>query len=153
MSQVNNGTGAWSISGSGSGAVATGFFGSVTTNDLQLAQFGFAIPSTATITGISVSITRQSADGSNTPTATDNDVTLLKNGVPTGNNEATGAPWPSTAAAVTYGSSSDLWGANWTPDDINNPGFGVQVSANANGGLSGTGISTFAVTITVSYLE
>jgi hypothetical protein len=36
---------------------------------------------------------------------------------------------------VTHGGAADLWGASWTPSDINNSGFGVQVSVtNAGGG-------------------
>jgi hypothetical protein len=86
-------------------------------------NFGFSISATATITGIVLQtpgFTSNVFNGSN-----DTVVMLVKNLVPVGNNH--GKPgYIFAGASMTYGNSSDLWGAAWTPADINNSNFGFE---------------------------
>jgi hypothetical protein len=107
----------------------------VGTHYLWLTGFGFAVPGTATIQGVSVRITRKGTyveDGSGYPEryVTDSVVKLIKAGAVTGISQADGSsPWPSVLTAKDYGSSSYLWGATLTPTDVNASNFGVAISA------------------------
>ena len=106
--------------------------GTVTTEYLAVSNFGFSIPATNTICGISATIYRAntsliSLGGS----IADNSVMLTTAGALTGSDRASGTNWPNTTiTAANYGSSSDLWGTTVLPTDINNPGFGIGISAN-----------------------
>ena len=96
-------------------------------SDTMLAtQFGFNVPSTATITGVLVATTKyQFAGFPFNPTISDVDATLLKAGVTAGNNRPNPSVWPQNVAQpVNYGGSSDMWGTTLTPADVNDPGFG-----------------------------
>lgn len=102
------------------------------TGFLRGTGYGFSIPGTATITGITVIIRRWSGQVSgHTGFCIDNGVFLTKAGTQVGtDHSAIGVFWPAFGPSnQTYGSPSDLWGTTWTPTDINNVGFGAQVSA------------------------
>jgi hypothetical protein len=120
-----------------------------TTANLQATNFGFAVPGTATIYGITIAVNkRQSATNVSTGRVTDLTVQLLKAGVATGNNKAdTVTLWPlnNTAATSTYGGSMDLWGSTWTPADVNGANFGVQIAATHPGLGVGVGNDTVGV--------
>lgn len=96
------------------------------TKDLKATNYGFAIPTNATITGIEVIIDRR-ATGAND--IEDASLRLIKGGTVQGNDKASGTDWPTTMTNATYGSSSDLWGLTLTPSDINANNFGVSLSA------------------------
>ena len=106
--------------------------GTVTTEYLAVSNFGFSIPTTNTICGISATIYRAntsliSLGGS----IADNSVMLTTAGALTGSDRASGTNWPNTTiTAANYGSPSDLWGTTVLPTDINNAGFGIGISAN-----------------------
>ncbi|OGH31288.1 MAG: hypothetical protein A3I54_01035 [Candidatus Levybacteria bacterium RIFCSPLOWO2_02_FULL_41_11] len=121
-------------------------------NYLRATGFGFAIPGTATINGVVVSIERSEA---NTQTATirDSSLRLVKNNVIVGDNKAaTSTNWPTSDAAATYGTTSDLWGTTWTAADINNANFGVVLSVGrTSGGDEQARVDH--ITITVTYTE
>ncbi len=115
------------------------------TNYLKVTNFGFGIPLDATITGITASIERSS----NTLNAThDNSVKLTVSGATTGSDKASASIWPTSDATATYGSSTDLWGATWTPSLINDSTFGIEISAIAD--LAGTAQIDY-VSIQVDY--
>ena len=100
-----------------------------TTHYLQATNFGFAIPTLATIDGITVVIGRYgTTDFGND--VRDNIVRLVQGGTIVGSNYATtGTDWPSTEGTATYGSATDLWGTTWTAAQINAANFGVVLSA------------------------
>ncbi len=104
------------------------------THYLKATNFGFTIPSTATITGITVEIERYE-DANNK--LKDNAVYLLKSGAIVGTNASTGSNWPNSVGVITYGGTTNLWGTTWTPIDINNANFGVVLSAIASGNVNG----------------
>jgi len=142
-------------------ALLTAFTG--TTDYLQLTNFGFNIPVGSTIDGITAVVTKQ-ASGLNltigiftvTGSVTDNIVQLVGPGV-TSINKASGANWPTSPSAATYGSSSDGWGPTvWTTAMVNSPAFGVEISANMIGNtLLGVnlipGAAIDVVTLNVTY--
>lgn len=95
-----------------------------TGTDIQATNFGFAIPPTAIIAAITATVVHGDIGGGGI--LKDHDVTLLKSGVPTGDNNASPIVWGSPPSTVTYG--GDLWGTSWLPADINDPNFGIQIS-------------------------
>jgi len=120
-----------------SAAPLVALLGTVTTEYLQITKFGFSIPNTYTICGVSATISRaNTALVSIGESISDNSLLLVKAGTPTGSNHAAGGAWPfATITAATYGNSTDGWASTWLPSDINNSGFGIALSANINGVL------------------
>lgn len=96
----------------------------VDSNALQVTQFGFSVPTLATVIGVSVSVTRDSTLN----TAFDKIVQLMLNNVLIGVNKADLVTlWPVAPASVAYGGSADVWGAALTPAIVNNTKFGVRI--------------------------
>lgn len=97
-------------------------------NYLKATNFGFSIPGSATITGIVVT----HGDRAVVPgpsSGTDNSIRLVKGGAITGDDKSSGSSWAIDPPEVkTFGSSTDLWGGVWTPDDINSSGFGTVLA-------------------------
>ena len=93
---------------------------------LKATNFGFSIPTGATINGIIVEVQRRAQ----VATITDSEVKIVKsNGSIGTTNKATGTSWPGTEAYASYGSSSDLWDETWAATDINNSNFGMVIAA------------------------
>jgi hypothetical protein len=107
---------------------------------LRASGFGFAIPAGARIDGIVVQIARSTIGDTR-----DDAVALAK-----GTSKAIPGPWfldlPETNhPKVAFGDESDLWGASWTPADINaQDGFTVTQTVLGNGDCH---IDSFAVTV------
>jgi len=101
------------------------------THYLFSTNFGFTIPSTAVICGITVRFEKRFSGLFGN--ISDNSIRLVSGGTVVGSDLATGATWPNSDAYVVHGGSSNLWGRTWTPADINNSGFGVAISANLGG--------------------
>jgi hypothetical protein len=115
---------------------------------LYASNFGFNIPVTASITGITAEIYRQSG---NTNSAADSTVKLVQNSMPMGANRAISTAWPLTGAYYTYGSASDLWGLAWAPADINDPAFGLYLKVYNMDANVTTTPSVDHIRITVDY--
>ena len=96
------------------------------TQDLQARNFGFSIPSTATINGIEF-VVRLKTDG----TTKDQSVKFVKAGTAVGTDfsRGPGVNWPITDTDITFGGPTQLAGVSWTPADINNTDFGINISA------------------------
>jgi hypothetical protein len=116
----------------------TGPGGSVFNEDgttyLTITGFRFNLPAGATINGIAASINKQSIINLGGPASGvfDNGVYLVKAGViQTGTTDHTaGGPWSQNFFTQSYyGNSSDTWGASLASSDINDPGFGIAISA------------------------
>jgi hypothetical protein len=120
---------------------------------LSASHFGFHIPRGATILGIEVDVERKSS--SNTNTIRDKEIRIIRADGSLGDtNKARATNWPTSLAYATYGSSGDLWNEDgWSADAINNPQFGVAVSAAANLGTNPRTASVDHVRITVTYTE
>lgn len=119
------------------------------TSCLNASNFGFSIPPSATIDGITVEIEKRASSGASIQ---DNGLKLLKNGLEVGNNGAQfGVNWPTTDTYITYGGSTDLWGTTWTPADINSAGFGL-VFASIDYSCAGTTTSYIDhIRVTIHY--
>lgn len=103
---------------------------SADTNYLFVTNYGFSIPAGATITGIDVY-----AENGGSINKQQSSVRLVKSGVIQPVDRATpGQPLYNTV----FGSSTDLWGDTWTPDDINNSGFGVAFAVRIFAGEGNT---------------
>ena len=117
-------------------------------NYLRATGYSFAIPATATIGGIRLTIGRFSSNVSGSVRFRDNEVKLVKAGAIVGTNKANiGVDWPATEAAITYGTTTDLWGTTWTAADINNANFGAVLS-----GLNATTVGN-TYTGSVDYMQ
>ena len=128
-------------------AIAFSFGGGVS-NYLKATNFGFSIPSGATIDGIKVTIEAQTSAGS----TNDSTVKLVKSGLVLGSNLGTSLPWNNVSDSTrTYGSSSNLWGLSWTDADINDSTFGVAYSSTLTAGKSGARNRCDYISITVYY--
>lgn len=113
-------------------------------------SFGFAIPAGATIDGIVVEIDRRCFAGS----AVDNRVQLAKGTAfanLVGTNKASATAWPTTSTIATYGSPTDLWGATWTPAEVNDnaisTAFAVFLSVKATANNTDVGVDFIRATV------
>ena len=127
------------------------------TNYLRGTDYRFGsipIPEDAFIKGISLQIRRYSSSDGTGQRVRDHIVSLLKDGVITGDNKATTSlNWPVAFATRTYGGQEDLWGTTWTPADINTTTFGaVLVASNNHATLVRTGTVDF-LRITIYYFR
>ena len=120
----------------------------VTYHYLKATNFGFSIPTGATINGIKIEIKQYETDGS----VTDNVVKIVKaDGTYGTENKAIGGGWvDGVNAYVTYGGVSDLWSETWTAEDINDADFGVGISVIAGAYSAGY---LDHIRITVYYTE
>jgi hypothetical protein len=108
----------------------------VNTEYLKATNFGFALPSSATIQGISVTVTRDANASSN-----DLAVKLVKGGTIQSTNRSTGAALPSSMTPITFGGATDLWGSTWLYSDINASTFGAVYQAATEGIVSVSSIT------------
>ncbi|MEI6815237.1 MAG: T9SS type A sorting domain-containing protein [Bacteroidota bacterium] len=92
------------------------------TKDFYSTDYGFHIPASATIVGIEVTIVKKSGVPNS---IIDSVVKLLKNNLQVGVNFASTEYYNINDSVYYYGGPTDLWGASWTPADINNSLFGV----------------------------
>jgi hypothetical protein len=118
--------------------------------NLDSTGFGFSIPATAVIDGISVEVERKASASS---TLKDGSVSLLKSGSPAGTNKAGTSFWSTSNTKVTYGSASDLWGTTWTPAEINASNFGLRFRAHNHHASTASTASIDYVQITVTYTD
>lgn len=95
------------------------------THRLDIKNWGFAIPSGATIDGVEVKIEWRTSQ--NLRPLSEIQIRLLKAGSPVGSNKAANNTTSAVDATVTHGGSSDLWGATWDDTDVNATGFGLAV--------------------------
>ena len=101
--------------------------------ELHLTDFGFAIPAQAIVVGV-VAVVERSVDD-NSGTVTDGEVRLVRGGTLLGLDHASNAPWTLTDATVSYGHQADTWGVALTGSDVDDPTFGLGITAQlASGG-------------------
>jgi Tfp pilus assembly protein PilX len=128
---------------------------------LDLSNFGFNVPTSATISGILVSIQRKAGVNSAANYITDTDVWLMKaDGATVGTNhaQASTVKWPiadvdaqSQPVTQPYGSTSDLWGTTWSAANVNASTFGVRIRAHGTCTTCNSTVTGYlnAVTVTV----
>jgi hypothetical protein len=138
--------------------VSDGVYADVTFNPnigishyLKATNFGFLIPSGATINGILVEIEMKRAINCDFD---DKSIKIIKANGLFGSQEKKRDDevwWPDTDTYISYGSSSDLWGETWTKEDIENINFGIGISTESHGGESTTHAYIDHIRITVYY--
>jgi hypothetical protein len=96
---------------------------------LKATNFGFTIPSGATINGVVVEIRKRIWNQSN---VYDETVKLVVGGVVSGTNKSVGANVQNMLSYSSYGGSSDAWGATLTDSVINASNFGVVFQTKGN---------------------
>lgn len=133
------GTQAWAGSGgvgppTGAVAATVSLAATTGTQYYQVSGFGFVVPSTATIVGISIDIQRysnltgvvdmSSSSGGHPGVVLQNGGTIL------GTDHSLAGNWPTTPGSTfTYGGPTDLWGATLTPAIVNSSSFGFSFAA------------------------
>jgi hypothetical protein len=98
------------------------------TNYLKCTNFGFSVPTDATVTGVEVAIKRRSRGFDSVK---DSEVKLVVAGtVCTTNKANVSANWPTVSlATASYGGASDTWDESLSPSQVNASDFGVVLSA------------------------
>lgn len=122
------------------------------THMLKCTNYGFAVPSNATIIGIVATCTRNCTDAP--PNVIDGHVWIVKGGVIQNGatDQSLGATWKTAFADYSLPvSTSNLWGLSWTPSDINSSGFGVAWQATNSSGTVVDTAEIDAVALTVYY--
>jgi hypothetical protein len=132
-----------------------------TSEYIKAANFGFAIPTSATINGIVVEIERKANHDSGdtcwggshySPVRTEEVKLINASGSITSTNKAPGSNYTKSDAYESYGSSSDSWGETLTRDYINDTDFGVAIRVEKNGSGCGDVIASIDhVRMTVYY--
>jgi|GEM_PF-5290845 len=120
------------------------------TDWLRASQFGFSIPGGSTIHGIIV-CARCHAEDYNVH---DSSIRLVDaSGSNVGDDKANSLYWPSYYGGngKQWGSSRDTWNASPTPSMVNDPDFGVRISAYNGSGLGARYAYVYWVKITVFY--
>lgn len=114
---------------------------------LKANNFGFAIPSGATINGVQVSY---EAKTSSSFTAQESSVKLIRGGTISGSDKATSTYWSPSWTVYDRGGTSDLWGLSLTDSDVNSSSFGVGISC-TDASMSSCDAYVDYVTITITY--
>lgn len=114
------------------------------TNFILLVNFGFSLPSSATINGIQFDVLVKSSAGG----TTDSSVRAIKSGSVTGTDQANGATLSTSLSVSTYGGSSNLLGGSWLYSDINSSTFGIKLCYVAATSTRTISLDSCACTIT-----
>lgn len=95
---------------------------------MRIVNFGFSLPPTSSILGIQLTIAKYASTG-NFYGVTDKEITLGYNNNTIGSNKKKSGNWRTTVTNSTYGNATDLWDALLTPQMLNDPWFGVYITA------------------------
>lgn len=118
-----------------------------TTNYLYFSDFDFAIPTTATVTGVEVSPVVVLATDTNQYGYV-NARLYVDGAISTTETRTSGLTLiPNTPSPFEFGGPSDLWGLSLTPDDINDPTFGYGFYMVGDSSDSYFGVSCTSVTV------
>lgn len=132
----------------GTYATATGL-DNTSSRYLYVTNYGFSIPSNATITGVVVSPTRKTSNAGNA--SYDTNVFLVTNSVIGTVNRATTNFYTIADFTEDHGGSNDTWGVTLTPAIVNSPRFGAVFSSYKIAAGGNVNITVDAIKITVYY--
>ena len=118
------------------------------TNYLQATNFGFALPSTATVRGIVVTAESNNGGGSYNSMSK---YKLVKGGT-IQSKQYSGGTYNSTDTNDVVGGPTNMWSNSFSYSDINSSSFGVAIQANTLDASDGTA-RIDAVTIKVYYTD
>lgn len=117
----------------------------ITSHFLKATNFGFLIPTGATINGILIEVERKTSS-SNCVDVTAKIVKANGN-FGTTNRADTVTKWTNIDTYKSYGSSSDLWGESWLAEDINDTNFGFGISNWISSGGNTASIDHIRITV------
>jgi len=124
-------------------------------NYLKATDFGFNIPSGATIEGIKIQIENKWANGSSNYGYIESfNYNIIKGGLRSLTNLTTEALWTSKTDVITsYGGQTNLCGETWTVENINASDFGFAMAVQGYNGPFGTDPMAYVdqILITVYY--
>jgi len=103
------------------------------THYLKATNFGFSIPTAATIDGIIARVERHCSIASGAMTIR---LRAVKGGVIQSTDMDSGDVWPGSDASISYGGSTNKWGTTWTPAQINASNFGFVLAASLDEGTA-----------------
>jgi hypothetical protein len=127
---------------------------------LKASNFGFSIPSGATINGIIAEIKK--CEDRTYGTAQDEYIYIIKSDATLGteNKADTTNYWINTGCTIdnpytSYGANNDLWSESWSDTDINDSDFGIAISADVkfSGEIGSAEGKIDHIRITVYYTE
>jgi hypothetical protein len=118
------------------------------THFLNWRNFGYSIPGSASICGIVVAIEHRKT-GKFSPSLLDYSVQLTNGSFSSANYAKTSIVWGDTDEVFVYGSETDTWGVSWTPSDVNQNAFGLNLVAQMT---VGTGTTTAAAEVDNAYI-
>ncbi len=117
---------------------------------LKATNFGFAIPTGATIDGILVEVEKKHGGG--TSRNQDSAAKIVKSDGTIGTTDKKiEGNWTTTDTYYSYGGATDKWGETWTPTDINDADFGFVFSITGEAERGGAIGSVDHIRITVTY--
>ncbi|OYY63533.1 MAG: hypothetical protein B7Y51_05930 [Burkholderiales bacterium 28-67-8] len=125
----------------------------LTSKYLQCLNYGFSIPASATINGITVNVDDKFSagrGGAGSSYTQDAYMRIVKGGTIGTIDRSLATEHTTTEVSAVHGSSTDLWGQTWTAADINSATFGAAYAAT----LVGSNALTFSldvISITVDY--
>jgi hypothetical protein len=139
-------------------AAQCGILDETDSDGLRATNYGFTIPTDATIDGIELVMFHW--QGTELGHAAENTLRLVKAGSMVGTNNASGTEIQRDGSGpeeppveITLGSPTDLWGTSWTPAEINASTFGVQFHLFGGGGIEGAIVKVDKMAIKVYYTE
>lgn len=121
------------------------------TQYLKALDFGFDIPTGATINGIEVS--REVSKNNNPLVISEAAARIVKGGTIGTTNKSVADNMTTTDTDYVSGSETDLWGETWTAADINATNFGCALRYQSSGAGADTTVQVDSVMITVFYTD
>ena len=122
-------------------------------NYLRATNFGFSVPTNATIDGVEVQISHM---GQPTENLGDEFVYLVNSGgiISGCENKASSQDWAyQTQETYSYGGASDLWSCSLTHTIVNSSTFGVQLMVQNNSSLSNHWVRVYWIKTRVYYTQ
>lgn len=143
--QTTNGSGNWSF-------VANEWRSNFNPGTSQLSNlifhnFGLSIPSTATILGVTATVSLISQSPT---TGSLSQISLYQANSPIGTIKTPATPFNTTFTPQSYGGDTDVWGAVLTPAIVNSPTFGYAIACNCDSIRVFIG-QPFAINVAYSY--
>lgn len=121
----NNESNVYSSNGSDAYVSLSSSGGGRNSEYLEVTNFGFNLPATATVTGVEAVIEMAASSSSS---VYDRDIYLTKDGSSSvGNDQATSTYLLNYDSDYTYGGSSNLWGTTLSYSEVNSSNFGIRI--------------------------
>jgi hypothetical protein len=114
-------------------------------------NFGFTIPSDATINGIEIVVRRRKSGSGGE--IRDTVASMVNGGSAVGTNSPIGTDWSTSDFDATYGGPSNTLGAALTPALVNSSNFGFALRIYNSGGSVGAVGEVDCISITIYYTE